>query len=536
MARSCPKCGSPLSIPQPRPKSVMCPKCRAIIAIAAGIKVPPSAGPSSPVPSPVAVSPSEDVRSLSPRGTGQARRRLGAILLLAGLVVLFVAGITTALVLMNKAGTESTPEKNLSAVPTPGDSPRSEGHGATPDPDNVAEPVPEKPSPLDERVATAQPAVSKGVAFLKAKMAALRQQNLYNSGYAIFTSQSMLPGVAGLIGLTLLECGVPPDDPAIAQVAEILHAEAPRMEKNYVLSAALFFLNRWDESLPQGLAENDHKLARTFALRIIAGQWSSGVWDYNAVLLTPKQEADLLASLQQGAYKPNVKNRPYYSISNTQFVMLALWGARRHGVPVRDVLLATAEHFNVNQAADGHWIYSTVEPRYLWTTSTCAGLIALAIEKALREDSEFVTKVLEVDTAKKRADANRAFAYVARSIGRRKGDPGIRSQYTGTLFQADAWGDLYFLWCVERVGMIYGKDRIGDKDWYDWGCPLVLKAQRDDGSWRDRHDPLVDSCFALLFLKRANIAKDLTIMLSKPLMENGPKAPPGNAPPHGRQP
>jgi hypothetical protein len=515
MARSCPKCGGALAIPHPHPQKVVCPKCQASIAIATGVKIPPSVGLPSPIPSPTAVSPPESPLSLPPASTRQTRQRLAAILVVTGLGVLFVGGIATAIVLWHREGVESKQEEAFSPVR---DAIR-------------VEQLPEEPPPLDPRIASVQPAVDKGVAFLKAKMAVLRKQNLYNSGYAIFPRQVILPGFAGLIGLTLLECGVPPDDPVILQVAEILRAEAPRMDKNYVLSSALFFLNRWDESLPLGLEEKDRALARSFALRIIAGQWSSGVWDYNAVLLTPKQEADLLASLQQGAYKPQKLKRPFYSISNTQFVMLALWGARRHGVPVRDVLLATAEFFNANQADDGHWIYSTVEPNRLWTSSTCAGLIALAIEKALREDSEFVTKVQPTVAAKKRADANRAFAYVAQSIGRRKGDPGMTSTYSGTIFQADAWGDLYFLWCLERLGVIYGKDRIGGKDWYEWGYPIVLKAQRADGSWQDRHDPLIDSCFALLFLKRANIAKDLTIMLRKQLMDNRPNSPRGHASP-----
>ncbi len=83
----------------------------------------------------------------------------------------------------------------------------------------------------------------------------------------------------------------------------------------------------------------------------------------------------------------------------------------------------------------------------------------------------------------------------------------------GSIFNADACGDLYFLWTLERVGVVYSIDRIDDKDWYDWGYPIVRDAQRPDGSWNDRFGPVVDTCFALLFLKRANIAKDLTSKL-----------------------
>ena len=119
-------------------------------------------------------------------------------------------------------------------------------------------------------------------------------------------------------------------------------------------------------------------------------------------------------------------------------------------------------------------------------------------------------------TTKKKADVEKAFAFVAKTIGRKKGDPGPGRAfgYGGAIFDADAIGDLYFLWTLERVSVIYSKEKIGGKNWYDWGYPLVMKEQLPDGSWSEKHShpfgPLIDTPFALLFLKRTNIAKDLT--------------------------
>ncbi len=348
----------------------------------------------------------------------------------------------------------------------------------------------------------------------------------------------MLPGLAGLIGWTLLECGVSPEDPAILSVAEIIRAAEDRkaglhVSWIYTLSSALFFLNRWDESRP--LDEPDRTLARTFALRIISGQLSTGAWSYGCVVLTKDQEDKLLDSLQRGAYKPNGPPGAT-SISNTQFAMLAVWGARKHGVSVCAPLLAVAAYFHAHQYDDGHWIY----PNYsLSASSTCAGLIALALEKALLEDTEFTCKEKEPDGLKKsgtvrRPLPQRRLKYLAKTIGRKKDDPGGGSPaaFQGHIFNADAAGDLYFLWALERVGVIYSLDLIGGesvpmraagsaaggglgaallgpKNWYNWGFPIVLQAQNPDGSWDDCYGPMVDTCFALLFLKRANIAKDL---------------------------
>jgi hypothetical protein len=60
---------------------------------------------------------------------------------------------------------------------------------------------------------------------------------------------------------------------------------------------------------------------------------------------------------------------------------------------------------------------------------------------------------------------------------------------------------------------------IGDKDWYGWGSKLILDTQRPDGSWEDRHGDVPDTCFAMLFLCRTNLAKDLTesLRLHNPL-------------------
>jgi hypothetical protein len=413
--------------------------------------------------------------------TSPPRRGLRAILLLGGLGLAVVAGLVVTVILL----------RDRAPAPEPG----------TGD-DLAVRPAP-KPLPPDPRIKIVQPAVDKGVAFLKARL-------LSKEAFPVVDARipDQAPGIAGLAGLTLLECGVPPDDPAVLRAAQIIREQAPGMNKIYVLSAALFFLNRWHEIQP--LNDKDRQLAQTFALRIIAGQMANGVWGYEGGSLTPKREALLLASLRAGTHKPTRPTR-LYTISNTQFAMLALWGARKHGVPVRDSLLAAAAHFNATQFPDGHWLYANRRGEQVPASTTCAGLIALAIEKALREDREFVARHEAADPSKKKADLGKEFAYLAGAIGRQRGDPGAAThRYAGTIFQADAWGDLYFLWSVERVGVIYGESRIGGKDWYDWGYPIVMRVQAPDGSWSDRHGPLVDTCFALLFLKRANIAKDLT--------------------------
>jgi len=70
----------------------------------------------------------------------------------------------------------------------------------------------------------------------------------------------------------------------------------------------------------------------------------------------------------------------------------------------------------------------------------------------------------------------------------------------------------YFLWSVERLAVALDLNTIGGKDWYTWGAEILVDNQEADGTWSGNYQT-ADTCFALLFLKRANLAKDLTTAL-----------------------
>jgi hypothetical protein len=67
----------------------------------------------------------------------------------------------------------------------------------------------------------------------------------------------------------------------------------------------------------------------------------------------------------------------------------------------------------------------------------------------------------------------------------------------------------YYLYGLERTGILFGADKFGDHYWYADGAKFLLKDQNADGSWgrhvkpeeKDRNTQ--DTCFAILFLKRA---------------------------------
>lgn len=76
----------------------------------------------------------------------------------------------------------------------------------------------------------------------------------------------------------------------------------------------------------------------------------------------------------------------------------------------------------------------------------------------------------------------------------------------------------YYLFGIERVGSFLDRDQLGGKFWYRDGARRLLKAQNSNGSWNDPpttlemrplmrdegSSELSDTCFALLFLRRAS--------------------------------
>jgi len=57
----------------------------------------------------------------------------------------------------------------------------------------------------------------------------------------------------------------------------------------------------------------------------------------------------------------------------------------------------------------------------------------------------------------------------------------------------------YYLYALERAGILYGTETFGRHAWYPEGAAVLLREQGADGSWGG----VVDTCFAILFLRRA---------------------------------
>ena len=440
------------------------------------------------------------------------------LLILGGFITFLVGSIAVVLiVLLGGRGPEKGEQKSDGT--TPGTQTADSGKPSNPsnpsNPDKTGKPdVPpdNKPPAEDKRPQIVKPHIDKGVAYLVKRVQEKRDEEKKN-GNIIFwgvdweRGEGLTQGPAGvvaLVGLTLLECDVAGDDPDVAWLAETLEKQAGNLKQTHPTAAAVLFLARLNEIKP--LEGRQRQVLQSLTLRLINAQLDYGAWSPDVQILNPGQENELLKNLKEGNFAPTKKGSG--TASNTNFAIQALWAARKLGIPMQAPLVAAAGHFQRTQLGNGSWAFSEAVKDRFFATSTCAGLIALAMEKAILDkgDRPFVP-------GEKSADPVRAFAFLGRSIGEagEKATHEDKETVAGSLFMADSWGDIYFLWAVERVATIYGRETIEGKDWYEWGYKVLLAAQnKEDGSWSDRHGLLADTCFAVLFLKKSNFSKDLT--------------------------
>jgi hypothetical protein len=408
------------------------------------------------------------------------------------------------------------------------------------DPVERKDPVEKKnPAPeITRRQAEINKAIDRGTAFVQRWVTAFHEDRLKVDQHK--------DGVISLMGLTLLECGVKPDEPSMQKIARFLRERSDKIAQTYDLATAILFLDRLGNP-------RDKDLIQTFALRIVAGQNTWGSWTYSCPILSKEDEEMLLSFLKTRNYAnpdaPGIKDADFQESlkllpvrlrdlpiakkrytpkfsdapgdnSNTQFALLALWVAKRQGLPTQPSLGLVDRYFRAIQNEDGSWGYGA--RNHQWVASmTCSGLLGLAVGRSVIETSE-KGQVRDPEIEK-------GFAFLTTKIGAKRQDGS-----TGKIIGADAHGDLYFLWSLERVAMVYDLKKIGGKDWYDWASGVLLDSQKtlerldeakkngkidpdkyeDElkkvGSWQDLYPGPIDTCFALLVLNRVNIAKDLT--------------------------
>lgn len=353
-------------------------------------------------------------------------------------------------------------------------------------------------------------------------------------------------GMTSLAALTLLECDVPANDVQIKAAAEYIRAVAPEMTQTYSIALAIVFLDRVGD--PQ-----DVPLVESLTIRLLAGQRANGGWHYtcppiadseierlrtvvkNRVELKggvklpepkrrtakdlPKEIQQQLTSIARAPQFPRDIRDTYADNSNTQFATLALWVGRRHGLPVDSALARVDARYRRTQSpVDGAWGYGiegpkapvgikpppgVILPDQMPSTPamTCAAILGMTVAHGVANDPQ--AGDARVTDPMKDPVLQKGLLALATAIGN-PGDevPPIRGQ-NGKAY--------YFLWSLERVAVALNLEQIGKKDWYQWGAEVLIANQGAGGMWIGEYGECgADTCFALMFLRRANLMRDLS--------------------------
>jgi len=307
-------------------------------------------------------------------------------------------------------------------------------------------------------------------------------------------------GLTALAGLALLENGMARNAPAISKAREIVAELARQSDQTYDIALAILFLARCQ----QGRRGEADALIQTLGRRLAGGD-HGGIWNYT-VPQNAEETRDVTGRGRRGRNRETARRGGGFSgqgdHSNTQFALLGLWAAGRHGFDSDEALESIDRHFRASQLQDGRWGYRINMPGS--DAMSCAGLMGLAIAAAR-------PSVAARQTARARGAAlaaDPAFQAALRAVGQDARQAGPQS-------------DIYYLWSLERVCVALGLHSLDGFDWYARGARILVDRQDGDGSWPpDRWGKLPGTCLALLFLRKANLAFEIDRVLRLPSPRN----------------
>jgi hypothetical protein len=144
-----------------------------------------------------------------------------------------------------------------------------------------------------------QRAIDRGVAYLKS----LQQ--------ADGTWPHAEIGPTSLAGLTLLECGVPANDPAVVKAARVARQAAVNLTGTYSLALTILFLDRLGDPA-------DVFLIESMTVRLLAGQNSVGGWTYECPAISEQEQRRLTTLLRRRNELVATKELPRAGTTRTE--------------------------------------------------------------------------------------------------------------------------------------------------------------------------------------------------------------------------
>lgn len=176
-----------------------------------------------------------------------------------------------------------------------------------------------------------------------------------------------------------------------------------------------------------------------------------------------------------------------FDMSNSQYGILGMWGLSENGVEVKAEFWKRAQDgWEKAQRPDGGWRYDTKPEHKVSASMTAAGIATLYILQDFTTPDHWNI----CNGSAPNPYIEKGLAWMDREIDKVVNTPGY-----------------YTMYGLQRIGVASGRKYFGTTDWYEKGADFIVKHQKPDGSWIGKgelhaHDPITDTCFALLFLSR----------------------------------
>jgi len=261
-------------------------------------------------------------------------------------------------------------------------------------------------------------------------------------------------GLTALCTFTLLKSGVRRSDDSVRRgLARVL---ATDFKSTYSTSVKLLLLDALGE--PRAFREHAEASLDFLVETQVAGEWAY-----------PWGGADA---------------------SNSQFALLGLRAAHRMGLEIPDATLVNAVKALYRLQDEKHGGFKYELNRQATGGMTAASLGGLRVLEELGEGRSSVTALLR--KFQKQHELADEFMVERWHPGQNAYGPRAwtpASQYP-------------YLWAVERWCGLTARAKLGEHDWYEEGARWLVDEQGDDGAWLGTQE----TCFALLFLRRATIS------------------------------
>lgn len=313
-------------------------------------------------------------------------------------------------------------------------------------------------------------AIKKGVEALKKEQ---KDDGMWDQSFPAYKI-----GATALAVYTLLKCDVAPDDKAVLKGLDVLLAKDP--ENTYAVSLMAMAMATAVEKIKEqkkasGLLNKIGPRLQKMADVLIASQNPCGGWSYAIQLNTGT------------GVKTPVGSADTFDFSNTQFAVLGLRAAANNGarVPRATWERALALYEKMNNAKDGGWPYIANTPQMTFgstTTMTAAGGYGWLVCKTS------INERLAIEELREEGPYRKAAEYLAKQWNWQNSNE-----------------NFYYLYSLERMCMAGKMEKLVDRDWYADGSAWLLARQATGGTWLGSYGAEVDTCLALLFLKRAFI-------------------------------